>query len=115
MSRRMAGCMLVMLLLMAGASCSKKQPSPYPREDFLYSETGSMLPVVFSHARHLSRGLTCDSCHPAIFETRRGMADATKRLNMKSIYGGEYCGVCHNGKKAFGLEKCSGCHVGSHM
>lgn len=107
--------MLAMLLLMAGAACSKKQPPLYPKEDLFYLETGSMLPVAFSHERHLSRGFTCDSCHPAIFETRKGMADATKRLNMKSIYDGEYCGACHDSKKAFGLEKCSGCHVGSHM
>lgn len=96
-------------------SCTKSEQPLYPARDFVYSETGSMLPVIYSHEKHIALGLTCDDCHPAIFEMRLGMADATKKFNMKSIYEGKYCGACHDSEKAFGLEKCSGCHIGSHM
>ncbi|MDH4101209.1 MAG: hypothetical protein OEV28_11640 [Nitrospirota bacterium] len=97
------------------AACSQPRQEPYPVENIVYTETGSMMPVPFSHRSHLAKGAACQDCHPVIFEMRQGMADATKRLNMKTIYEGDYCGVCHNGKKAFGLEKCSGCHLGGHM
>lgn len=103
------------LLIFAVVSCAKEKAPAYPQTDFIYQETGSMLPVSFSHVKHVGRGFACDACHPAVFAMQRGMADAKKELNMKSIYEGRYCGVCHDTKKAFGLEKCSGCHVGSSM
>lgn len=107
------------LLLVASvitlSACARQQQEPYPAENIVYLETGSMLPVPFSHKAHLAQGGACQDCHPLIFEMRKGMADATKRLNMKTIYEGDYCGVCHNSKKAFGLEKCNGCHVGGSM
>ena len=110
-----AGVLALAAFLAVLPGCVRQQQEPYPSENIMYRETGSMLPVPFSHKAHLAKGAGCQDCHPGIFEMRKGMADATKQLNMKTIYEGDYCGVCHNSKKAFGLEKCNGCHMGGSV
>jgi c(7)-type cytochrome triheme protein len=61
--------------------------------------------TVFRHTTH-TRWMGCDTCHPEIFEMRKG-ADT---LTMEMIYAGKACGVCH-GTVAFAVEpNCAVCH-----
>jgi c(7)-type cytochrome triheme protein len=64
------------------------------------------LEVVFPHGPH-TRGLSCENCHPAIFEMRAN----ANAMNMTKIFAGEACGRCH-GKVAFDpATGCPRCHV----
>jgi c(7)-type cytochrome triheme protein len=63
------------------------------------------LEVVFSHKTH-TYWLSCDGCHPSIFEMRAG----ANPMTMEKIFRGEYCGRCH-GTVAFAADTgCSRCH-----
>ena len=70
--------------------------------------------VVFLHKRHtMDAGLTCDSCHPGIFEMAAGTAESKDDFNMQSLYAGKYCGACHDGSTAFASNtRCTSCHIG---
>jgi c(7)-type cytochrome triheme protein len=73
---------------------------------------GSPGPVTFVHAQHLSRGATCQSCHPKLFAMKKG-ADT---LSMDAMGQGKQCGACHNGTQAFSVmdgDKCLTCHKGA--
>ncbi len=72
---------------------------------FRYSASG--LTVNFDHRSHM-KGLDCKECHPGIFLMKKG----AQRITMAEINKGEYCGACHNGKRAFSAEKCDKCHKG---
>lgn len=73
---------------------------------------------MFSHKSHVvTIGLSCDSCHPQLFERKRGAAKAKGDYTMASLEAGKYCGACHDGSNAFnvtGPETCKVCH-GSDM
>ena len=68
--------------------------------------------VMFSHNKHVAElDLSCDSCHPDIFQKKRGSAKAKGDFTMKSFAEGNYCGVCHDGDMAFSTNtQCSSCH-----
>ena len=66
---------------------------------------GPAFKTVFSHAAHTSL-LTCDNCHPAVFQMKKGANDIT----MEKIRTGNGCGVCH-GPVAFGADRCDRCHA----
>ena len=68
--------------------------------------------VMFSHNKHVGElDLSCDSCHPDIFEKKRGSSKAKGDFTMKSFAEGNYCGVCHDGDMAFSTNsQCSSCH-----
>ena len=62
--------------------------------------------VVFPHEPH-TYWLSCESCHPAIFEMRAG----ANPITMAKIFEGEYCGRCH-GTVAFRPQTgCLRCHT----
>ncbi len=67
---------------------------------------------MFSHTLHFGQlDLSCDSCHPDVFEKKRGAAKAKGDYTMKSLAEGQYCGVCHDGDMAFATNtQCSSCH-----
>jgi c(7)-type cytochrome triheme protein len=73
---------------------------------------------MFSHKSHVvTAGLTCDNCHPDLFDRKRGAAKAKGDYTMASLEAGKYCGACHDGNTAFnttGPETCKTCH-GSDM
>lgn len=89
-------------------------------ESFGATQIIAMEPVreMFSHKSHVvTAGLKCDSCHPALFDRKRGSTAAKGDYNMASLDAGKYCGSCHDGKTAFnttGPETCKKCH-GSDM
>jgi c(7)-type cytochrome triheme protein len=68
--------------------------------------------VVFDGTVHADKGFTCDVCHVAgQFHTRKG-ADP---MTMDAMKKEQYCGSCHNGKKAFSTKdtnSCKRCHKG---
>jgi c(7)-type cytochrome triheme protein len=40
------------------------------------------------------------------------MKQGTVTITMEQIYAGQFCGVCHNGQRAFEAKKnCNRCHV----
>ena len=68
---------------------------------------GAQGKVVFDGKTHADKGLKCNDCHTKIFQMKKGAAKITAPHKA-----GEFCGACHDGKKAFGQEEpnCGKCH-----
>ena len=66
--------------------------------------------VTFDGTKHAKKGLQCETCHVAgLFQTKKNADNMT----MEAMKQGKFCGVCHNGKKAFSTtdpKKCGECH-----
>ncbi len=60
--------------------------------------------VVFPHRAH-TEWLSCENCHPRLYEMKQG----TRAATMEDMSRGESCGLCH-GTVAFSLEACGRCH-----
>ncbi len=61
--------------------------------------------VLFPHKAHTEQ-VACDTCHPSIFEQKKG---GNPKMNMMRIISGQYCGTCH-GRVSFPLDDCFRCH-----
>jgi c(7)-type cytochrome triheme protein len=64
--------------------------------------------VVFDGKTHADKGTKCNDCHPKVFQMKKGSAKITSPHKA-----GEFCGTCHDGKKAFGDQDkadCGKCH-----
>lgn len=87
---------------------------PVP-QDFSYEETKPLTPVTFSHKFHVTeKKAQCPECHakPKLFEMKK--LAASPQMTMKKLDAGEFCGTCHEGKKAFSTKDakaCARCHV----
>ncbi len=69
---------------------------------------GSEGKVTFDGKVHADKGLKCSDCHPKIWPMKKG-----PEMKMADINAGKYCGVCHNGEKAFKSNdqaNCKKCH-----
>ncbi|MBI2987823.1 MAG: cytochrome c3 family protein [Deltaproteobacteria bacterium] len=81
--------------------------------DFSYEETKPLGAVPFSHKFHVTaKKLQCPECHTKVFQMKK-MA-ASKDMTMAKLNAGEFCGKCHDGKKAFATKDakdCSRCHI----
>ncbi len=69
---------------------------------------GSAGKVIFDGKVHADKGLKCTDCHTKIFPMKKGT-----KITMAEINEGKYCGVCHNGQKAFKSSdpaNCKKCH-----
>ena len=66
--------------------------------------------VTFDGTKHAKKGYHCETCHIAgLFQTKKN-ADI---MTMEAMKQGKFCGVCHDGKKAFSTtdpKKCHECH-----
>ncbi|MEW6001677.1 MAG: c(7)-type cytochrome triheme domain-containing protein [Nitrospirota bacterium] len=66
--------------------------------------------VIFSGDTHSAKqGMKCTDCHPKPFAMKKGSFKMTKEGHGKA----EYCGICHDGKKAFSQSTeadCGKCH-----
>ncbi len=62
--------------------------------------------TTFSHATHTGESMTCDKCHPGLFQMK---AKATE-ITMADMNAGKNCGTCHNGTTAFAASDCAKCH-----
>jgi c(7)-type cytochrome triheme protein len=69
-----------------------------------FTYAGSGFPARFNHEFHARLG--CKECHTGIFQMKKN----SSRMTMDALYSGKYCGVCHNGKKAFSSSECGRCH-----
>lgn len=77
--------------------------------DVIMKNTRAMPYVKFPHKAH-TRWLSCTNCHNEIFAPKAG----SSQVNMRKIFMGEYCGVCH-GKVAFTpTNYCERCHSVPH-
>ncbi len=101
------------------------EPEKQPAEEKVLHAYGDTLilkkePVgnMFNHKSHvIEYELSCDSCHPDLFERKRGAAKANGDYTMASLEEGMYCGACHDGDTAFNTvdeDTCITCH-GSDM
>lgn len=64
--------------------------------------------VIFDGKIHGDKGLKCTDCHPKIFPMKKDT-----KFTMAEINEGKYCGVCHNGQRAFKSSEqanCEKCH-----
>ncbi len=76
-------------------------------------ETKPMANVIFSHKFHVTeKKLQCPECHTKIFQMKKGAA--SPEMTMAKLNEGQFCGTCHNAKKAFSTKdpkECTKCHV----
>jgi c(7)-type cytochrome triheme protein len=67
--------------------------------------------VIFSGDTHgVKQGMKCNECHPKPFAMKKGAFKMTKEDHGKP----EYCGICHDGTKAFSQSAeadCGKCHM----
>lgn len=77
--------------------------------DLIFSPKNAR-PVLFSHEKHIvEQDLKCTNCHYGIFQ----MAQGSDKMQMDKITKGDFCGKCHNGRKAFDVKdpnNCKRCH-----
>ena len=67
-------------------------------------------PVFFSHEKHVDeKKKKCSACHYHVFQMEKG----SYKMDMSKITKGEFCGICHNGKRSFDVKdksSCDKCH-----
>lgn len=82
--------------------------------DFSYEATKPLTPVPFSHKFHVTeKKLQCPECHvkPKLFEMKK--LAASSQMKMAKLNEGQFCGACHDDKRAFSTKDakaCSKCH-----
>ena len=69
-------------------------------------EGGGQGVVRFEGDEHAEKGYKCNSCHPSLFQMKKGSA----RITMEFLNKGQYCGFCHNGNTAFATNDPKECH-----
>ena len=97
-------CFLILIIVMAFAGSGFAVPSGKTVE---YAG-GSAGKVIFDGKTHADKGLKCTDCHTKIFPMKKGT-----KITMVEMNEGKYCGVCHNGEKAFKSSEqanCEKCH-----
>ena len=81
-----------------------------PAEKTLEFSKSPMGVVTFDGTLHRETGNKCKDCHNK--DTFPRMKQDTVKITMDDIYAGKFCGVCHNGTRAFGAQgNCTKCHV----
>lgn len=73
--------------------------------DVVLKNTRRMPWVRFPHRAH-TLWLDCANCHPAPFEKKAGAA----KINMESIFRGQWCGMCHDRVAFITHLACERCH-----
>jgi c(7)-type cytochrome triheme protein len=62
--------------------------------------------VIFEGDEHAEKRYNCDSCHPSLFQMKKGAAKVT----LASHTNGQLCNACHNGTTAFSTDNPKECH-----
>ena len=91
------------LLVAAAAFAALNSAAIATPGDTLIYRGGAQGKVVFDGQVHAAKGLTCSTCHSALFATQR-----TGRITMADHGADKACFACHNGKRAF--DTCASCH-----
>lgn len=76
--------------------------------DIIMKQTANMPYVRFPHLAH-TEWLTCNNCHPKLFQPQM----ESNLVTMEKILKGEFCGLCHD-KVSFSLWTCERCHSVPH-
>ncbi|MDH5324671.1 MAG: cytochrome C [Gammaproteobacteria bacterium] len=73
--------------------------------EFVKSPMGK---VTFKGDSHAGKGITCEKCHPVLFQMKKG----TTQIKLTDHEAGtKFCFSCHNGKPAFApKDNCNKCH-----
>ena len=81
-----------------------------PGEKTLEFNKSPMGLVKFDGTVHKEAGNKCKDCHNK--EMFPKMKQGTVEITMEQIYAGKFCGVCHNGDRAFAAQgNCTRCHI----
>jgi c(7)-type cytochrome triheme protein len=100
----------IFVILAAKLVTAAEVPVP---QDFSYEETKPLDPVPFSHKFHVTeKKLQCPECHTKVFQMKSKAA--SPEMTMTKLNAGEFCGKCHDGKKAFATKEakdCARCHI----
>lgn len=95
---------LLMLLALVFAGGAWAVP-PGMTVEFTKSPMGK---VVFDGKLHADKGQTCDKCHTAVFQMKKGTAEIKMADHME---GKNHCFACHNGTVSFkSQDNCARCH-----
>lgn len=105
--------LLFALIFIPGLSFSSSLAwAEKPLKDIYFTDTKNMPPVLFSHKKHMGKGLQCEKCHDGLFSKAEASTDINNALTMKSMQEGKYCGKCHDGVNEFKVGRtCFKCHV----
>jgi len=100
----------VIYLIVATLFLSATVALAVPEGKTLEFNKSAMGVVKFDGAKHKEAGLKCKDCHnPEMFPK---MKQGTVNITMDQIYAGKFCGVCHNGTRAFDAKgNCARCHI----
>jgi len=92
-----------LLLMVAAASRAARRPLG----DIVFPGNAGFASARFPHWIHRMQ-YKCYACHDGIFQMKAG-ADP---ITMDAILEGKFCGVCHDGKRAFPVAfyTCDRCH-----
>ena len=104
---------LVLVLIVAVAFVGSAIAAP-PGKVVEYAG-GDQGKVIFNGDTHgMKQGMKCNDCHPKPFAMKKGTFKMTKEDHGKP----DYCGMCHDGKKAFSQSTeadCVKCHKKEEM
>ncbi len=104
-----AGAVVIAAVIALWMTPNLAMSQTFPK-DFTFDQTKPLGPVTFSHKVHVGdKKLQCPDCHTKLFQMKRVAA-----MKMADINKGEYCGACHNAKKAFDAKdskNCAKCHA----
>ncbi|OGW20874.1 MAG: hypothetical protein A2077_03510 [Nitrospirae bacterium GWC2_46_6] len=78
-----------------------KSPISGPKADIVYTSKG-IGPAKFSHNFH-AKAFGCNDCHAKHFAMKKGGSN----MKMDAMYGGKFCGTCHNGSTASAVTDCA--------
>lgn len=100
----------ILVLLTVLAFCAVTVAVAVPPGKTLEFNKSPMGMVTFSGKIHKDAGVKCMECHNK--DVFPKMKKGTVEIKMADIYAGKYCGVCHNGQRAFEAKSnCGRCHV----
>lgn len=100
----------ILMLLTVLAFCVVTAAVAVPPGKTLSFSKSPLGAVTFSGQIHKDAGVKCMECHNK--DVFPKMKQGTVEIKMADIYAGKYCGVCHNGQRAFEAKaNCNRCHV----
>jgi c(7)-type cytochrome triheme protein len=100
----------ILVLLAVIAFCGVTVAVAVPPGKTLDFDKSALGAVKFSGKIHKDAGVKCMECHNKNAFPK--MKFGTVEIKMADIYAGKYCGICHDGKRAFEAKaNCNRCHV----
>jgi c(7)-type cytochrome triheme protein len=103
---KLATLLLVVIVAVAFVGTAIASP-PGKSVEYAGGEAGK---VMFNGDTHgAKQGMKCNDCHPKPFGMKKGSFKMDKEGHAKA----EFCGICHDGKKAFAQSTeadCGKCH-----